>query len=307
MGFAMFRLCAFSILAFLFPIFEMDGNAYAETGRELPKEVTVNGVEFILVPAGWFYKSGGVANNHDPLAEVQYVKVWLDDFYIAKYEARARDFTNFMNKDGKTYASLYSGDKEGCTVRRNDKGEYFSIESDRDLPASFLSWELAIKFSEWMGFRLPTEAEWEKTARGSDDKRIFPWGDNLPDDTYAWFHGSMSCNTIPVHYFPKGVSPYGVYNMAGNVREFVQDWENTEVDSKQHDGMKNPPPAPKPTVTNSNIPAQKIIKGGRWLVEASGLTITHRDLTAPDSSFRCNGTRFAADVDTILKALVKQP
>lgn len=278
-----------------------------------PREVTINGVEFIHISAGWFYKTGGVFDptlSHQPMEESGgNARIWLDDYYIAKYEARARHFAAFMNErikpdpKGQALAKTYGGDTEGCAVR-HENDNYVLVDAAQDLPATHLSWVLADEFARWMGFRLPSEAEWEKAARG-DDKRLWPWGDEFPDETYAGFLGGFECSMQPVNRFEKGRSPYGVYNMSGNVREFVADWFNADYDKRLVDGLRNPPLAEKGT-TRDNVPVPaKILKGGRWASGSNGILISARVYYKPEEPFRCNGTRFAIDAAKVREHLAR--
>lgn len=264
-----------------------------------PREVKIGTTEFVFVPAGWFHKIGGVAQFNGKNADG--VKVWLDDYYIAKYEARARDLERYLNEMGERPTAPFVSNEENCSLQKNPGGTYSLVKADEDLPATHMSWMLADELSRWMGFRLPTEAEWEKAARGGDS-RIYPWGSDPPDDTLANFGATSKCLVWPVDRFSKGQSPYGAYNMAGNVREYVADWWNPEVDAAQRDGMKNPPPAVAP-INPPEGRAQKLLKGGRWASTPAQMQIDARVPYYPEYAFQCNGTRYAVDAEHVLKFL----
>lgn len=271
------------------------------TASSLPREVIVNGVEFVHVSAGWFWYpvEGRQRDNLYRVPNDQWyreVRIWQDGFYIGKYEVRARDFQRFMNSSKMQHRAQYhdaKGDIEGCTVRRNADG-YYLTRSDLDLPATHLSWDLADEFARHMGFRLPTEAEWVRAARG-DDKRVWPWGNEYPDDTFASYEKGPNCHLVPVTSFHNGRSPYGAYNMAGNVYEWVADWYNENFDGSLRDGDRNPPLA----ATGSSKPPVKLLKGGRWMSDAAGLSMYERMTNPPDGGFPGIGARFAMDENTL--------
>lgn len=275
---------------------------------DLPKEVVINEVEFVHVPAGWFWFA--YENNNPPSLDrgqpwLREVKVWLDGYYIAKYEARARHFKRFMNSGAVEHREQYGeAEKDGCAVRRHPAGDYFLVDEEKDLPATQLSWELATEFAGAMGFRLPTEMEWVKAARGTD-RRLWPWGDEYPDDTFAGYSSGVNCNPAAVDAFPNGKSPYGAYNMAGNVYEFVQDWYNDQWDEQLKDGMRNPPLATHGTTPDAIKTPMKVLRGGRWSSGANGITVYRRSLHYPAGNFVCFGTRFALDEAAVRTHLEK--
>lgn len=290
------------------------GTVVAEPSEALPKEVVINDVELVLIPGGWFWYS--VPNRYPKTGHTRgngpkVVKTWVDSYYLAKYEARARHFRQFMNSGKSRHAAEYdglpgfpeSGAEQGCTVRKGGDGSYFELEPDRDLPATHLSWNIANEWATSLDFRLPTEAEWVRAFRG-DDKRVFPWGNEYPDDTYAGFEeGGTECNVRPVTAFPKGQSPYGVYNMAGNVYEYVADWFNLEHHDRLKDGVRNPV-STEPYLSPDIVKPQKLLRGGRWASGPTELSINGNSAKQPpDELFRCLGVRFAADLATVRRHL----
>lgn len=294
-------------LVLWFVLSALAGSAFGAPGKDLPREVVINGVEFVLVPEGWFWYSvsngrpdtipSGKPLNRD-------VRVWLDSYYIGKYPARATDLQRFLNSGDARFIDTYGGRKDGCAVREDAKGKFYLVEPEKDLSATQLSWQLADEFARWMGFRLPSEAEWEKAARGTD-KRHWPWGNAFPDDTYAGFLDNPICKPSEVHAFPKGRSPYGAYNMAGNVWEFVADWYNADFDASLKDGVRNPRLAKTGTTHTDVWSPVKILKGGRWASDPGSITVHSRNFNEPHEFFLCFGTRFAVDVATVRTHLAR--
>ncbi|RZI44277.1 hypothetical protein EGT07_02305 [Herbaspirillum sp. HC18] len=276
----------------------------ASRAEDLPREVVINGVEFVHVPQGWFWYAigGGYWKDIKTKKSPWYrdVKIWLDGFYIGKYEALGSDLLALLQSGKSQYAWQYaSGEARGCAVRRRPDGEYYLADPARKLPATHMSWQLADELARWMGFRVPTEAEWVKAARGTD-RRVWPWGDEYPDDTFAGYGSGPDCHPLPIDYHRNGVSPYGAYNMAGNALEFVADWFNEDWDVSLKDGQRNPPLAANGTLMNNEWEApMKLLKGGRWGSNADYIHIYARRPRIPEGNFICFGVRYAVDEATV--------
>jgi len=176
------------------------------------------------IPAGEFLMgcqpSGGLPCEPD---ELPLHSVYLDGYAIDTYEV-----TNARYK-----ACVDAGIcTEPSTMEINGRGLYYGSADYAGFPVVGVTWRQAEAYCQWEGKRLPTEAEWEKAARGSDDARPYPWGDEEPADCErsqagqyeADSRGYCTNGSGPVASFPRADSPYGVMNMAGNVQEWVNDW-----------------------------------------------------------------------------------
>ncbi len=283
----------------------------------LPHEVEVNGVAFVLIPEGFFrytVETGAVMREMQPGQSYnRHVSVWLNSFYLAKYEATAEDLLRFLHSSAaseqfkQAYRRLLIEDRDTeerfgswRTLSLDNTGRFIIRAGDRQ-PANYLSWELANRFAIGMGFRLPTEAEWQKAARGIDN-RIWPWGSIHGDDTYANFGIGRTGRPVSVDSYPRGRSPYGVYQMAGNVSEYVADWYNEEFDASLQDGVRDP----KLAASGSKIPfdgPRRISKGGDWSPNITLLAIGFRNYVDPDRSTDRTGVRFALDASRVIEWL----
>jgi formylglycine-generating enzyme required for sulfatase activity len=170
---------------------------------------------------------------------------------------------------------------------------YFGDAAWDDYPVIFVSWEQAARFCRFTGGRLPTEAEWEKAARGAaPEAREYPWGDEEPDCLRANLGGAGACvgDTDRVGRRPAGASPYGALDMAGNVWEWVADWY--AADAYQLPASRDPRGPATGTL--------KVMRGGCWESGASSLRVSCRKAELPAAwadnvGFRCaypaGGTR----------------
>jgi serine/threonine protein kinase len=215
------------------------------TETPFPSEITdANNVTMIFIPAGEFTMG---SNDTGDVGSQPAHTVNLAAFYIDKYEV-----TNEMY-DACIYRSSAAGGKCQKPQRLSSAKNvnYFGNEVFKDYPVVYITWKMAKTYCEWRGARLPTEAEWEKAARGADANRIYPWDKNILDCGYANY-GDCIGDTTSVKQYEIGKSIYGLYNMAGNV------WEWTSSLSKPYpynaaDGREDP-------TTSGN----RIVRGGGW-------------------------------------------
>lgn len=219
----------------------------------------------IYVSAGDFGMGYNEAMDPD---ELPFHRVYLDGYYIDKFEVTAGDYQTCLSEGG---CPRPSGSGGGCN---------FGNSALSDNPMNCVDWEEARKFCQWAGKRLPTEAEWEKAARGTDN-RLYPWGSQGPSCSTAIFdNGCGKKSTWPVGSKTNGASPFGVMDMAGNVFEWAADC----YDSKYY--MRSP----KQNPYNSSGSKYHTLRGGSYKSDDKGIRLTARVGDRPSwdqVGFRC--------------------
>ena len=242
--------------------------AYQAPPVNLPKEMTgKDGAPMAGVPAGEFIMGSS--------AEGPEHAVFVDAFYIDKHETTIRRYGTFLE-----------------ATKRSEPFYWSEVQParDGDRPVIGVDWSDAEAYCRWAGKRLPTEAEWEKAARGAD-KRKYPWGSEEPNSLFTNFNGDgkrswQGVSTLsPVGSFEAGKSPYGLYDMAGNVWEWVADWY--DVNYYRTGANRNPKGPEKGTM--------KVIRGGAWLTSADNIRTTRRNNDPPMNRFLYVGFRCAQD------------
>lgn len=223
----------------------------------------------ILIPAGTFKMGSG--DNDFPAApdERPQHEVTLDTFYIDQYEISVAQYAALLNRLGgylekcDGYDCAHPRDIVGYTTYliEEDLGDgtvqYYALTGFADYPINHISWYGANFYCQAVGGRLPTEAEWEYAARGTDG-RIYPWGNEPPNKEKAVYQSDTFNDLLPVDALPRGASPFGVYGMAGSMWEWVSDWydENYYTESSAAGTVTNPI-GPETGLTKS-------IRGGAW-------------------------------------------
>ena len=190
--------------------------------------------------------------------------VFLDSYLMDTYEVSNKDYGEFVKAKGHP-APAYWDDP-----RLNKPAQ----------PVVGVNWDDAKSFCEYRGKRLPTEAEWEKAARGPK-ANLYPWGNDF--DPAKVNYGKNHDATMPVDFYPEGASYYGAYNMAGNVFEWVSDWYDPRYYGKL-ETMVNPTGPGKPIwmggtgtyVDRLTVGEKRVIRGGSWIAPEGTVRATHR-------------------------------
>lgn len=239
-----------------------------------------DGAPMVLIPHGFSYIGAPEKDQLADASEKPLRKVYLDDYYIYTYEVTLSQFKKFVEETGyKTTAE--------------QKGAKFTWRSQLEkypptVPVAFISWRDADAYCKWAGGSLPTEAQWEKAARGTS-ANAYPWGDEMDRTRFNnelqdagsaepfqySDEGSFCSNLKPVGSFPSGNSPYGVSDMLGNVWEWVDDWyERHHIDAGKYAIYH--PRGPK-------TGKMKILKGGGYCNDIKNYRVSCRDRNLIDS------------------------
>jgi formylglycine-generating enzyme required for sulfatase activity len=221
----------------------------------------------VQIPAGEFMMGSSASDSEARENEFPEHAVYLDDYWIDRMEVTNAMFADFLKDQGNQSEGgepWYSAGGEKSRITQ-DGDQWTAAPGWEDHPVTLVTWYGAEAFCEWTGLRLPTEAEWEKAARGTDTSktRRYPWGDEYIPERANLLGSSADGyeTTAPVGSYPEGESPYGVLDMAGNVFEWVADWY--EVDYYERSETNNPagPPSGSGKVTRGGSYKENSIFG----------------------------------------------
>lgn len=239
---------------------------YEQRRKDLLPEA--NKRRMIEIPGGQFTMGGSQEDSPDSERPAHPVNV--STCRVDPYPVTNQDYREFVNCTGyKTPIHWQRGSYPAGMARH---------------PVVNVSYQDAKAYAEWIGARLPTEAEWEKTARGTDE-RLYPWGSRFVDDRCN--SGNIVGTTLMVDEYPLGRSPYGVWDMSGNVYEWCEDYY--DEDYYKYSPSTNP--------RGPEGGQERVIRGGFFSETRPNVRCTHRS-SAPETHTRENvGFRLALSVD----------
>ena len=252
------------VIAFIgLVVLSMPGNGQAQQEEITGKD----GAPMVLVPAGEFTMGGNEAVSEKPVHQVS-----LDAYYMDKHEVTVEQYAKFL---------------EATKRRSPPEWKILNQPPHQKHPIVMMDWSDANAYCQWAEKRLPTEAEWEKAARGADG-RIYPWGNDLPTPqraNYGKKKWDKHAALVPVGTLD-GKSPYGIYDMAGNAWEWVSDWYDRVY-------YKNSPSQNPKGPEHGDF---KVSKGGSWHSRPESLHSSNRNYSQPEhhpshyNGFRCAKT-----------------
>ena len=261
------------------------------------EEVTEPPEGMVLIPAGAFQMGSTTGDiNEAPVHTVE-----LDAFYMDQHEVTNAEYRVFVAATGHPaprgigYTAVYE------LLKHNYEPWDDPDFNHPNQPVTTVTWFDATAYCKWVGKRLPTEAEWEKAARGGLEGARYSWGDAEPNNTSANFADSQTefewrssdvndgfLFTAPVGTFPP--NGYGLYDMAGNVWEWCADWYSPTYYSDGQD-VERPLRNPKGPDTGE----RRVLRGGTWYRAAHTIRNAERISDYPDSSLNVVGFRCAMD------------
>lgn len=275
------------------------GSDTEDTVEEIEEDKVPVPIGMALIPEGPF-EMGSTADNAN-VDEQPVHTVYLDAFYMDKREVTVRAYRHFVEE----------------TRHRVPDWEQVALYSPTyDHPIVFVSWHDAMVYAKWAGKRLPTEAEWEKAARGNLVGKTYPWGDTAPaavtpvtcnfadkNLTHYWW-ADKEVDDGYVYTAPVGrylANQYGLYEMAGNVSEWCLDEYDPGFYAISPDTN---PVSGVDTVAEirdnfASVQSPRVLRGGSWLVNARGIRNAARSLLTPSSRSNSVGFRCAKDLDVL--------
>jgi len=251
------------------------------TAEAKPDNPEIDLTEMVLIPAGEFEMGDAQGSGNEKPVHT----VYLDEFYIDKYEVTVGQYKKFIEDTGHRAPNW------------DQVSQYSSTDQH---PMIYVSWHDAAAYAQWAGKKLPTEAQWEKAARGGLDGKKYPWGDDITHDdaNYDGTGGEDEWDyCAPVGSFP--TNDYSLYDMAGNVWEWCADEYAANYYSNSPEDNPTGPGEPVLFVSDyfTNVKTPRVVRGGSWDDDDGTLRCAYRSNDVPtpfmdrNLGFRCCRSR----------------
>jgi len=248
----------------------------------------------VLIPAGEFEMG---SNDEESFGDEHPIhNVFLDAFYIDQFPVTNAQYKEFIDENPQW--SIYDIPEKYCDVdylKHWQGSSYRKTEADH--PVINVSWYAAMAYAQWCGKRLPTEAEWEKAARGGVNGNKYPWG-NVADSTKANYDWNVGGTSTVGEYPPNG---YDLYDMCGNVWEWCLDAYHESIAMSSF---------PRNPISGANsidwifhhyldVESNRVLRGGSWRIPASLIRIANRNAESPSFSLNVIGFRCVCAVSSL--------
>lgn len=239
-----------------------------------------NNFDWVEIPSGLFWM--GTDLKVDPVAansnwakqvELPQHQIFLPTYQISRYPVTNAQWGQFLTQTAYPWPD------------QNKLWEHGLPKGQENHPIVWVTWHDAIAFCQWAGVRLPTEAEWEKAARGTD-KRLYPWGNEEPTSQLANYHNQVGQSTA-VNAYPQGISCYEVWDMAGNTWEWMSTIWGTDA---YHPEFRYPYQSGDGRENLDRSDILRVVRSGGWKYTPDLIRSSYRDWNKP--SFRGNGLSF---------------
>jgi sulfatase modifying factor 1 len=244
---------------------QMSSSRAASPSQENSSEET----KLVLIPAGWFRMGSEVGQeNERPVHQV-----WIDAFYLAACQVTNREYARFIRASGCQTPPLWDDPKF----------------NDPEQPVVAVSWFEAAKYCEWLSgmdgrkYRLPTEAEWERAARGGVEGSLFPWGDDPPESLPNY---KQRWKTGPEPVARSAPNAFGVYDICQNVHEWCSDWYGPDYYAASAERNPRGPEAGE----------RRSSRGGSWRHHIKVTRCAARSSIPPGFQYADYGFRIACDL-----------
>lgn len=241
--------------------------------------------EMAMIPAGEFQRGSNDAEAEDDEQPVR--KIYLDAFYIDRHEVTNAQYKQFIDANPLWQKDRIPSEYHNGDYLKHWEGNNYP-ESKENHPVVYISWYAAMAYAEWAGKRLPTEAEWEKAARGGLVDQVYPWGNSI-DPSKANYSGEIE-DTTAVGSYP--ANAYDLYDMAGNAWEWCLDLYETDFYNRSP--LRNPVAGGSVTEITAkfrDVNSPRVLRSGYWNNPPAFVRVSDRYKRHPSSTHRGSGFR----------------